>query len=365
MTMPLIIPQAETRKQAVEIRLLDRSALGERTRHWEMYYERHADLRPLSLDPGWLTVLAKGLKHKIYVLEATDGDQTRGLLPLAYVRSFLFGRYLVSLPYLNYGGVLADDDSIAQQLLDRAVILADELNVRYLEVRHQQLVAHRAFGNCRTDKVNMRLELPADPELLWAGLSGKVRNQIRKARKCNLTVNWGTVDLLEDFYKVFSHNMRDLGTPVYGKRFFRLMLEQFPGRSEICVVREGATPIAAGLLLHGSGISEVPSASSLRLFNPTCANMLLYWHLLERSAQRGQKFFDFGRSSRDSATFSFKKQWGAQPLDCIWQKYLRQGAPQDSRRDNPRYGLMVRVWQRLPVFLTRLLGPTIVRGIPA
>ncbi|HWY85078.1 MAG TPA: FemAB family XrtA/PEP-CTERM system-associated protein [Gemmataceae bacterium] len=363
--MPLIIPHADTRKQAVEVRLQERHALEGRVRHWEEYFARQAPIRPLSLDPGWLTVLAKALKHQVYVVEAVEGDRTRGVLLLAYVSSLLFGRYLVSLPYLNYGGVLADDDSIAQQLLDRAVVLADQLKVRYLEVRHQHLIAHPAFGTCRTDKVNMRLDLPASSEELWTGLDGKVRNQIRKAQKSDLTVAWGTGDLLDDFYRVFSHNMRDLGTPVYGKRLFRLILDQFPGRSEICVVRAGSTPTAAGMLLHGFGVSEVPSASSLRRYNPTCANMLLYWHMLERSVQRGQDFFDFGRSSRDSATFSFKKQWGAQPLDSIWQYYLRTGDPQDSKRDSPRFRFLVRLWQRLPVRLTRMLGPLIVRGIPA
>ena len=156
----------------------------------------------------------------------------------------------------------------------------------------------------------MRLDLPSDSEKLWARLGGKVRNQVRKAQKSDLTVAWGTGDLLDEFYRVFSHNMRDLGTPVYGKRLFRSILEQFPARSEICVVRAGCTPISAGMLLHGFGISEVPSASSLRRYNPTCANMLLYWHMLERSVQRGQDFFDFGRSSRDKRHFLVQKAMG-------------------------------------------------------
>src|SRR5439155_11145860 len=127
-----------------------------------------APVRPLSLDPGWLTVLANGFGHEVFALEAVEEDQTRGLLLLAYVRSFLFGRYLVSLPYLNYGGVLADDEAIAGRLLDRAVALADQLKVRYLEVRQQQPIAYAAFGESRSDKVNMRLELPGESEKLWA-----------------------------------------------------------------------------------------------------------------------------------------------------------------------------------------------------
>ena len=130
------------------------------------------------------------------------------------------------------------------------------------------------------------------------------------------------------------------------------------------MVRAERVPAAAALLLHGWGITEVPSASSLRQFNPMCANMLMYWHLLERAVGRGQRTFDFGRSSLDSGTFRFKKQWGAVPLPANWQYFLRVGQLNQARPDNPRYGKFIRMWQRLPVWLTRLIGPPIVRGIP-
>jgi FemAB-related protein (PEP-CTERM system-associated) len=175
---------------------------------------------------------------------------------------------------------------------------------------------------------------------------------------------WGGADVLNDFYGVFSRNMRDLGTPVYGKRLFRAILEQFPERAEICVVRAGAKSIAGALLLHGWGVTEVPSASSLRSHNHTCANMLMYWHLLERAVQRGQDIFDFGRSSLDSPTLRFKKQWGATPAASAWQFYLRQGELGGMQKESPRYQRLIRAWQRLPVAVTRLIGPVIVRGIP-
>jgi FemAB-related protein (PEP-CTERM system-associated) len=163
---------------------------------------------------------------------------------------------------------------------------------------------------------------------------------------------------------VFSHNMRDLGTPVYGQALFRTVLQQFPGRAELCVVRAEGQAAAAALLLHGKGVTEVPSASALRRYNPTCANMLLYWHLLERSVERRQSVFDFGRSTRDSGTYAFKKQWGAVPEPAEWQYYLRTGTVGAMRPDDPGNQRLIRVWQRLPVSLTRWLGPPIVRGIP-
>jgi FemAB-related protein (PEP-CTERM system-associated) len=319
---------------------------------------------PLSYHPGWLNVLAEGLGQSPYCLEATEGERTRGFLALSFIRSLLFGRYLVSLPYLNYGGPIADDSQVARRLIDRAVELAGRLDVRYLELRQEQTADHPALGHTTSEKVHMRMPLPATAAALWDALSPKVRNQVRKGQKCRLTVGWGGLELLPEFHAVFSRNMRDLGTPSYGQTLFRNVLRQFPDRSEFCVVRAGGLALAGALLLHGWGVTEVPSASSLRSHNHTNSNMLMYWHLLERAIERGQDVFDFGRSSRDSNTYRFKRQWGATPAEAVWQYHLRYGGLKNARPDNPRYQRLIRLWRRLPVGLTRLVGPMIVRGIP-
>jgi FemAB-related protein (PEP-CTERM system-associated) len=348
----------------LEISLRQGSSLSESVPRWEAYLLGGGPLIPLSHHPGFLKVLADGLRHTTYCLEAAEGGVTRGFLALAYVDSFLFGRFLVSLPYLNSAGVFADDERTAGLLIDQAVGMADKLGVRYLELRHEHPISHPNLTHARTDKVHMRLDLPGGSEALWKGLDCKVRSQVRKGQKSGLTVAWGGQELLREFYRVFSHNMRDLGTPVYGRSLFACILEQFPGRAEICLVRAGEMPVAAALLLHGWGVTEVPSASALRSHNHTCANMLMYWHLLERAVQRGQDVFDFGRSTRDSGTHRFKKQWGATPAGAEWQYYVRSGSIGAARPDNPRYQRLIRIWKRLPVPLTRLLGPPIVRGIP-
>lgn len=328
------------------------------------YSKGRAEDGPPSYHPAWLLVLAAGLRHAPYCVTAEVGSDLVGFLPLAYVRSLLFGRALVSLPYLNYGGARADDDTIAARLADRAVALADQLDVRFLELRHERALDHTALAPPSSGKVHMRLRLPAGADALWARLPSKVRNQVRKGQKQGLTVAWGGRERLAEFYDVFSRNMRDLGTPVYGAGLFRSVLEQFRDGAELCVVRAGTRPVAAALLLHGRGSTEVPSASSLRRFNHTCANMLLYWSLLERAIGRGQDTFDFGRSSPGGSTFQFKKQWGAEPSPAEWQRYVRAGGATDLRRDDPRYRRMIRLWQRLPVTLTRWIGPAIVRGLP-
>lgn len=330
---------------------------------WADYVENRGERSP-SRHPGWLRVLSEGLKQEPYCIEAVLGERVVGLLPLAYVKSSLFGRFLVGLPYLNSGGVLADDECVAAALINRAVELADSLDVRYLELRHEKPLQHRAFNGDLSSKVQMRLSLPDSAEQLWKGFDSKVRNQVRKAEKSALSVSWGTDALLDDFYAVFSRNMHDLGTPVFSRRLFECILRQFPEQAELCVVRQGKLAVAAAILMHGHGTTEVPSASSLRSHNFTNANMLMYWHLLRRTIGRGQRVFDFGRSSVDSSTFHFKKQWGAEPQPTVWQYCVRKGTAADMRRESGRFCRLIRVWRHLPVPLTRLIGPWIVRGIP-
>jgi FemAB-related protein (PEP-CTERM system-associated) len=346
----------------IQVRTHDRRRLAEHWGRWEAFVARRGPL-PLSYHPAWLAVLERGLGQIPYCLEAVQGEQTCGLLPLAYVRSLLFGRFLVGLPYLNYGGAMADD-ATARRLIDRAIELAEELDVRYLELRHERAVDHPALAPGLGSKVHMRLPLPATAEELWEALPSKVRNQVRKGRKGGLRVAWGGEERLGSFYDVFSRNMRDLGTPVFGRGLFRGAIRQFPGRAEFCVVSAGDRPVAAALLLHGWGVTEVPSASSLRSYNATCANILMYWNLLERAIGRGQEVFDFGRSSPESGTYQFKKQWGATPVPAEWQYHVRTGSAAELRPDHPRYQRLIRTWQRLPVGLTRWIGPWIVRGIP-
>jgi FemAB-related protein (PEP-CTERM system-associated) len=346
------------------VRVLEHNTLAAALPRLEAYLLRDGPLVPLSRHPAWLSVLARGLRHTPYCLEAVAGDATTGFLALADVRSVLFGRFLVSLPYLNYGGPVADDPATEQALLHRAVRLADDLNVRYLELRQELPITHPRLDQSRTDKVHMRLNLPGDWAQLWKGLDAKVRNQVRKGEKHGLTISWGGLESLDDFYDVFSRNMRDLGTPVFGRRLFTAILEQFPERAEFCTVRDGKLPVAAALLLHGWGVTEVPSASSLRSHNHTCANMLMYWNLLKRAVERGQDVFDFGRSPEDGPTMKFKKQWGASPASSEWQFYLRRGDLGGMRKENSRYSRLIRIWQRLPLSVTRLIGPAIVRGIP-
>jgi FemAB-related protein (PEP-CTERM system-associated) len=341
-----------------------RAAIAGRAADLTAFVRHSAPEVALSQHPSWLSVLEAGLGHEVYALEAVAGGCTVGYLPVALVSSILFGRYLVSLPYLNTNGVVAQSADVRAELVTRAVTLADELNVRYLELRHEAPVAHPALSTALTSKVHMRLALPRTEDQLWKEFDPKVRNQVRKGEKGGFVVAWGGEELLNAFHDVLAENMRDLGSPVFGKGLFRAILAAFPDDAEICLVRAGAKPVAGALLLHGWGVTEVPTASALRQYNPDNVNMLMYHHLLRRAVVRGQRVFDFGRSTTEGGTFRFKKQWGALPHPATWQYHVLAGEVGDMRPDNPLYQRAIRLWQRLPIGLTRRIGPLIVRGIP-
>ena len=324
---------------------------------------------------AWWRSLVQGLAYRPHYLLASDAEENVvGCLPLMLVESFLFGRFLVSLPYLNSGGVLVqpglkDIEPIVRSLIDRAVELADELDVKHLELRHEVRFEHPAFNYERTDKVHMRLALPSSPDELMASFKSKLRSQVKKSNENLFEVRFGGQELLADFYKVFAHNMRDLGTPVYSKNLFRETLRSFANsqgisKAELCVVRLNHQPISGALLVHHAHRTEVPSASALRQFNPTNVNMWMYWQMLQRAIEQGSVEFDFGRSTLGAGTYKFKEQWGAKPSPAVWQYYVRKGDPAQMRPDSSKNQRLVEIWKKLPLWLTRLLGPTIVRGIP-
>jgi len=310
---------------------------------------------------AWREVFARAFGHDAVYLAARDaGGAVRGVLPIVVIKSLLFGKTMTSLPFVNYGGVLADDDVVANALVDAAGVEARARGAKHVELRH----FGRRFPElpCKAHKVTMRLALQPG---MWDRLDRKVRNQVRKAEKSELTVDRGGAELLGDFYAVFTRNMRDLGTPVYARRFFDEVLRAFPGRARVLVVRLKGAPIAAGITYRTGGLIEVPWASSIREHNNLCPNHLLYWHAIETAVAEGVGVFDFGRSTPDEGTYKFKEQWGAEPVALHWEYWLPSGsAVPDQTPKNPKFRLAIETWKRLPLWLANAMGPKIVRGIP-
>jgi FemAB-related protein (PEP-CTERM system-associated) len=313
---------------------------------------------------GWRTVVERAFGHDTRCLAAVSADGAiAGVLPLVFFDSRLFGRFTVSMPFLNYGGIVADTPAAARALVDAAIAETKTRRGSHLELRHTS----QFFSDLspKRHKVAMRLPLASTADRQWEALDRKVRNQVRKGEKSALTAAHGGAELLDEFYAVFAHNMRDLGTPVYGRVFFAEVLRVFPDTARVFVVRHDGRPVAASLVYwHGSMI-EVPWASALRSSNPLSANVFLYWHMLKFSVERSFAVFDFGRSTPNEGTFYFKKQWGAQPLELVWEYWNAAGAPPpELNPKNPKFDLAIRVWQRLPVPVATAIGPHVIRNIP-
>ena len=351
----------------------DHSAVTYRVIETPELLERADALRPflsefghtaMYCDPGTLNAVSDGMRQKAYLIEARSGDAILGVLPLVFLNTLLFGRVVASLPYFSWAGAMAHDADVRRGLVDQAVKLTDDLDAKYLELRQLQAVDHPALVEGQTDKVLLRVPLSDDPDVNWKKLKSEVRTQVRKATKNGLEMVWGREELLDEFYTIFARNMRDLGTPVYSRKLFANFLEMDRERSEIGIVRLEGTAIAGCLALHGPELTEIPTAAALREYRKTAANSFMYWHAIERSIGLGQKVFDFGRSTPGSPTYVFKRKWGAEAERIVWQYYLRKGDTQSMRPDNKKFDLAIKVWQRLPVTATRVLGPMIVRGIP-
>ena len=296
-----------------------------------------------------------------YLAVRDDQDRIQGLLPLIEMQSRLFGHFLVSMPFFNYGGLLANSIAARDCLLEAAAARARSLDVAHIEYRH-------CFDElplpARSEKLAMLRSLPKSADQLWSDIGSKVRAQVNKARKHGLSTRIGREELVADFHRVFAHNMRDLGTPVYGISLFRNLLRHCESSYLVMVYRDGQ-PVSGGFLLGWRNTLEIPWASTLRRANRFDANMLLYWTVLESAIERGYEVFDFGRSSRDSNTLRFKKQWGARPQPLYWHYWLPAGRELPSLNpNNPKFRLMVAAWKRLPVPLAKLIGPAVVSKIP-
>ena len=336
-------------------------------------------------DYRWREVIEKSFNHKTFYLMAFEDKKVAGVFPLVFMKSLFFKPCLVSLPFLNYGGIVADDKNVASTLLGRAVEISKEIKAAYIEMRHfsqeqsypsPQPSPQRGEGRVRGElqqpilvtrehKVTMLLELSNSSEVQWAKLDKKVRNQIRKAEKSGLTAQQGKGELLDAFYKVFCRNMRDLGTPVFGKKFFENILKAFPEESSIFVIFHKDKPIAAAFTLKHHDIVEIPWASSIRDYDKLCPNMLLYWQVIKSAISSGCRQFDFGRCTKDSGTYQFKRQWNP----VIHQLYWQYWADEESKLAVPnprasRFSSSIWLWQKLPLYFANRLGPCMAQNIP-
>ena len=273
---------------------------------WDDYvHKMHASIYH---DSRWTLLIKKFFGHDSHHLMAKDKGKVVGILPLVQQKSLLFGNFMVSMPYFNYGGIVADTHDIMISLISSAHELYYELGCSHIEMRFD--TEQTIELPVRTDKITMLLDLPDNPDELWQAIGSNRRAQVKRPIREGVVFLNGGSELLDDFYYGFSTNMRDLGTPVYSRQFFGEMLNTFSENIFIAIVRLNGEAVGAGFLIGNNGKLEIPWASTLRRVNRLGVNMFLYWNILKAAMEKNYKVFDFGRSSKDAGTLKFKKQWG-------------------------------------------------------
>lgn len=289
-----------------------------------------------------------------------DG-QVCGLFPLGQVRHLLFGHSLISVPFCVAGGVLADSPEVQTALEEAAVSLARRLGVDHLEVRNEK---PQRDDWLRKDSlyVGFRRELSEDHDANMQAIPRKQRAMVRKGIKAGLV---GELDEgIDNLYEAYSQSVRNLGTPVFPRKHFQAIRDEFGDDVDVVTIRHEGKVVALVmnyyfrdqvLPYYGGGISAARSLA---------ANDFMYWEVMRRAVEKGCRSFDFGRSKVDTGSYRFKKHWGFEPEPLNYEYFLVKSAEMpDLNPNNPKYALFIKAWKKLPVGMSRMLGPWLAKGL--
>jgi len=310
---------------------------------------------------GWRGVMRDVFGHEcIYLAARNDDGGLEAVLPLVRVKSVVFGHYLVSMPFLNYGGPLGTALGV-RAIVDEARTVARDDKVTLLELRSRVPlpidlpVSHR--------KLTVLLDLAGDAASVFGRFDSKLRSQVRRPQKAGVTVRFGA-DQVQPFFEVFSRHMRDLGTPTQPARLFTTIADRFRDDAWFACAYLNGRAVSAGCGFVFGGEFELTWASSLREYNQFSPNMLLYWAMMERAVAARLTTFNFGRCTQGSGTHHFKMQWGGREQPLWWYGASSRGEAKTPSPDDASYRWGPRVWRHLPTRLATALGPKVVRYIP-
>lgn len=310
---------------------------------------------------GWKRVFEDAYGLRGHYLGAYQNEALCAVLPIAEMPHLPWGeRRAVSLPYCNYGGLVAIQGMGQEQMLTAMLEYLNKQGISCLELRDL------APNHEQTEEVSMLVALPSSEEELWKRVGDKVRNQVRKGKKAGLELRWGH-DQGQDLYSIYAKNMGRLGSPVHSRLFVLGILEALHGQSDVLTVRLDGRSIGAMLVLRHQNIWVDPVASCLAEFNFLNPSMLMYWEALRQACAMRATIFDLGRSQKGSGTYHFKRQWGAQEMPLYYHSFVK-GKPVDTAatafyRSNGASKL-AKLWSHLPALLQNNLGPVIRRWMP-
>ena len=328
---------------------------------WDEYV-LNSDTSTFFHQIGWKNVIEKTYGHEPHYLIAEEDGDIKGILPIFFLNSRIFGEKFVSVPFGPYGGMCVDDHVAEYALIKRAKKIVKEKDANYLEIRSLSDNGSRLITN--DAYVTLILSLESNSDLIWDKFSKKVRNATRKAINSGVEIKMGN-NHCRNFFHMYSINMRNLGAPVHAYSFFANLLSEFPEQTEISVIMYEGKVIAGAFLLDFKDTiisGWASSDKSYKNFNP---NNLLYWEIIKKGCQEGYKYFDFGRSIADSGTYRFKKPWGAEVTQLHYQYYLnRTKKIPDTSQINNKRKMFAKIWRRMPVLLTERIGPLLRGNFP-
>lgn len=310
---------------------------------------------------GWKTVLESAFGHRGYFLYAERNGEIEGILPLAHNKSVLFGNVLVSTPFCVYGGIVADDPEVASALRQAACDLAHSLKVDALELRNMK--ASNEGWPEKSLYSTFRKSIDSDSDVNMKAIPSKQRTMIRKGIKNGLVSEVG--DHWDRAYRVYSESVRNLGTPVFTNKYFKILKQVFTDDCGVMMISHQGKDVA-GVVSFYFRDEVLPyyggSIASARTIKGV--NDFMYWELMRRSAEQGIKIFDFGRSKNDTGPYHFKKHWGftPEPLHYEYSLIAADSAP-DINPLNPKYQLFIKAWKKLPLFAANLIGPILAKNL--
>jgi len=322
---------------------------------------------------AWREILASSFGYEPIYLWAQESGCVRGVLPLFLVKSVLFGRSLVAMPFGVYGGIIAADEHAGRMLLAQAIRLAGEHQVRFLELRGNpygafDVPAHANGSTSLWSRKDLYFtfvsEIDATDEANLARIPRKQRRMVRQGEKHGLKALFDN-GRLKEFYDVYAESVRNLGTPVFGYAYFQNLVDAFGDRCKVLVIEQEGKVIA-GVMSFFYRDQVLPYyGGALRESMQLAPNDFMYWELMRYAAAQGCKIFDFGRSKEGTGSFNFKRHWGFEPKPLPYWCYSPDGQRiPDTSPLNPKLQWAIRIWRGLPLPVTKSLGPHIVRHIP-
>ncbi|SEO97749.1 FemAB family XrtA/PEP-CTERM system-associated protein [Aquisalimonas asiatica] len=309
---------------------------------------------------GWQTVIERAFGHRTRFLMATRDGRIEGVLPLARVRSLLFGDQLVSLPFCVYGGIAADTGEAAIALDAAAQAYAAECGVDHLEYRNME-PRHDDWPT-KELYVTFRKAIEPDVDANMQAIPRKQRRMVRQGMKAGLTSAFD--DDVDRFFRIYAQNVHRMGTPVFSKRYFQTLLDVFGDACRILAVHRGDEPVASVMTFYFRDEVMPYYGAGMPLARDVAGYDFLYWELMRRGCEAGYRLFDYGRSKQGTGSWSFKKNWGFEPQPLYYEFQLHRGDKvPDNNPLNPKYQRAIRMWQRLPLSVANVLGPRIVRNL--